>query len=174
MGIDCIGRCGYPLGHLAFRPDLGQADAEQYALYSAYIEAGLAGESHDRGSRTGLVVSDENSVFSNRFVQTSTLHQFRFLLGNAGHIKVAIPSLRRSALFELFFANLRDERLERRLHLFTRYELATELQTNVYVCGLCGEGRFVFVKRLQKRTKDYPVRRAVSKLNISLNPWRMC
>ena len=52
----------------------------------------------------------------------------------------------------IVFANLRDERLERRLPLFTRYELATELQTNVYVCGLCGEGRFVFVKRLQKRT----------------------
>jgi hypothetical protein len=45
---------------------------------------------------------DENSVFSNRVVQTSTLNQFRFLLGNAAHIKAAIPSLRRSALFELF------------------------------------------------------------------------
>jgi hypothetical protein len=172
------------LAHLAFRADADQADAEQYAVYSAYIEPGLAGESHDLGSRTGLVVIDENSVFSNRFVQKSTLNQFRFLLGNAGHIKTAIPSLRRSALFELFFANLRDERLERRLHLSTRYELATEQETNVYpseqfmrrfpqnygyltfsrvafnrdlteaffytehVCGLCGEGRFVFVKKV--------------------------
>jgi hypothetical protein len=90
------------LWHLAFRPDADQADAEQYAVYSAYIEPGLAGESHDRGSRTGLVVIDENSVFSNRVVQNSTLKQFRFLLGNAAHIKAAIPSLRRSAVFECF------------------------------------------------------------------------
>ena len=40
--------------------------------------------------------------------------------------------------------------------------------------GCAGKAGIVFVKRLQKRTKDYPVRRAVSKLNISLNPWRMC
>jgi hypothetical protein len=108
------------LGHLAFRPDADQADAEQNAVSSAYIEPGLAGESHDLGSRTRLVVIDENSMFSNRVVQNSTLKQFRFLLGNAAHIKAAIPSLRRSALFELFFANLRDERLEGRLHLSTR------------------------------------------------------
>jgi hypothetical protein len=133
LGIDCIGRCGYPPpAEASGVPSRRRSDAEQCAVYSAYIEPGLAGESHDLGSRTRLVVIDENSVFSNRVVQNSTLNQFRFLLGNAAHIKVAIPSLRRSALFELFFANLRDERLERRLHLSTRYELATEQETNVY------------------------------------------
>jgi hypothetical protein len=120
------------LAYLALRPDADQAGAEQYAVYSAYIESGLTGDSHDLGNRGGLVVIDERTVFPNRFAGESTLNQFRFLLGHASRVTSAIPSLPRSLLFEFFLADLRDERLERRLHLPVNYELATEPETNLY------------------------------------------
>jgi hypothetical protein len=120
------------VAHLAFRPSAGQADVEQYAVYSAYIEPNLTGDSHDLGGRRELVVINESTEFPNRLAGKSTLDQFRFLLGHAGHVRAAIPSLRRSVLFEFFLANLRDERLERRLQLSANYELATEQETDLY------------------------------------------
>jgi hypothetical protein len=42
--------------HLALRPNPKLAASEEYRVLSAYIEPSLTGESHDLGSRDGLVV----------------------------------------------------------------------------------------------------------------------
>jgi hypothetical protein len=172
------------LTHLALRPNSDRADSEQYVVYSAYIEPNLTGDSHDLGSRSGLIVIHGNTIVSDQFVNKSRFNQYRFLLGTAGHAKATIPQLRGSVLFEFFIANLRDERLERRFQLSAKYELATEREMNLYpleqfirrfphsygyltfsrvafnrdlteaffytehVCGLCGEGKYVFMRKV--------------------------
>jgi hypothetical protein len=172
------------LAHLVLRPNPDQAESEQYVVYSAYIEPNLTGESHDLGSRSGLIVIDANPIFSDQFLNKSKFNQYRFLLGTASHAKARIPQLRRSVLFEFFIANLRDEPLERRFLFSAKYELATKQETNLYpseqflrrfprsygyltfsrvafnrdlteaffytehLCGLCGEGKYVFMRKV--------------------------
>jgi hypothetical protein len=120
------------LAHMALSPNASRADAEQYAVYSAYIEPHLTGESHDLGSRDGLVLIHVNTIFSNQLIDKSKFNQYRFFLGSVTNTKAEIPQLRRSAVFELFILNLRAERLERRFHLTARYELPTEQEMSLY------------------------------------------
>ena len=172
------------LTHLALRPNAGRADSEKYAVYSAYIEPSLTGDSHDLGNRNGLVVIQGKTVVSDRFVDKSKLGQYRYVAGTSGHAKGVIPQLRGSVLFEFFIANLRNERLETHFRLSARYELATDEEMNLYpseqfttrfpssygyltfspvafnrdlteaffytehVCGLCGEGKYVFMRKV--------------------------
>ena len=46
---------GLFFAHLLLRPSLSHSSAEQYAVYAAYIERGLTGDSHDLGDRRGQV-----------------------------------------------------------------------------------------------------------------------
>jgi hypothetical protein len=46
---------------IVFRAESPRADAEQYRVFSDYLEQGLTGESHSLGSRPGLVVIDGSS-----------------------------------------------------------------------------------------------------------------
>ena len=172
------------LAHLVLRPNAELVDAEQYIVYSAYIDPGLTGDSHDLGSPDGLIVIHRNTIISNQFITTNKLNQYSFLLGSLGRAKAAIPQLRRSVLFEFFIANLRDEQLESRFRLTAKYEFPTEQEMNLYptdqfmrrfphsygyltfsrvafnrdlteaffytehVCGLCGEGKYVFMRKI--------------------------
>jgi hypothetical protein len=159
----------------ALCPDADRVESEQYAVYSAYIEPNLTGESHDLGDRSGLVVIQENTI--NR-------RGYGSLFSSTRHVKANIPQLRGSVLFELFITNLLDERLERRFHLSAKYELGTQQEINLYpfeqftrrfpdsygyltfsrvafnrdltkaffytehICGLCGEGKYVFMRKV--------------------------
>lgn len=59
--------------HLALRPNADLADAEQYAVLSAYIEPNLSGYSHDLGSREDVVVIAARTTSRSRCsIQTSS------------------------------------------------------------------------------------------------------
>jgi len=172
------------LAHLVLRPNTDRADSEQYVVYSAYIEPNLTGDSHDLGSRNGLIVIHGSTIVSDQFTNKSKVNQCRFLLGSVGRAKATIPQLRRAVLFEFLIANLHDEQLENRFHLTAKYEFPTEQEMNLYpsgqfmhrfphsygyltfsrvafnrglteaffytehVCGLCGEGKYVFMRKV--------------------------
>jgi hypothetical protein len=172
------------LAHVALGPNADRANSEQYAVYSAYIEPDLTGESHSLGSRDEVILILRNTIISDQFVNGSKAHQYRFLFATAGHAKRAIPQLRRTVLLEFFLANLHTKRLETRFRLTAKYELLTQEETRSYastqfthrfphsygyltfsrvafnrdlteaffytehVCGLCGEGKYVFMRRL--------------------------
>lgn len=157
------------LTHLVLRPSADRADSEQYVVYSEYIEPRLTGESHDLGSRNGIILIHRNT---------------HFVLGSVERAKATIPQLRCSILFEFFIANLHAEQLQSRFHLTSKYELPTQEEMNLYpseqfmrrfprsygyltfsrvafnrdlteaffytehVCGLCGEGQYVLMRKV--------------------------
>lgn len=118
--------------HLILRPNPDLADAEQYAVLSAYIEPNLTGESHDLGSREGVVVIAANTTFSQPMLNSNKFRQYRSLVMSTAHAKVTIRQLSRPLVFEFWAANLTDVTLERKLQLPARYELATEEEMKVY------------------------------------------
>jgi hypothetical protein len=169
----CFGVVGALSAALILRPNQSLAHAEQYAVYSAYIEPGLTGDSHDLGSSEGLVV-----------IQASTVMSLRFGLFSAWRIRAAIPQLRSSVMLEFFLSNLCDRQLAERFALPAKYELANRREINLYpteqfakrfpgnygyltfsrigfnrdlteavfytehMCGLCGEGKYVFMRKV--------------------------
>jgi hypothetical protein len=170
--------------HLSLRPSSEAADAEQYAVLSAYIESGLTGYSHDLGSPEGLVVIAARTTFSEPQVNSNKFKQYRSLVSSTGHAKAAIHQLSRSLVFEFWVTNLWDVVLEPKLRFPARYELATEQEMALYpyegflsrfpnsygaltfsrvafnseltqaffytehLCGLCGEGKFVYMRKI--------------------------
>ena len=119
------------VAHLVLRPNPNSADAEQYAVLSAYIEPNLTGYSHDLGGRDGMVVIAARSTFSQPMLNSNKLRQYRSLVLSTGHAKTTIQDLSRSMVFEFWATNLRDVTLERKLHL-AHYELATEDEMTQY------------------------------------------
>ena len=170
--------------HLALRPEPELVASEQYRVLSAYIEPNLTGDSHDLGSRAGLVVINARTTFSEPLVNSNKFKQYMSLLASTGHAKTMIRQLRRPLVFEFWAANLRDVTLERRFQLHARYEVATQQEMKLYpseaffarfpssygaltfsrvafnrdlteaffytehLCGLCGEGKFVYMRKI--------------------------
>jgi hypothetical protein len=169
----CVVVLGPFFAYLVLRPSPSNANTEQYAVYSAYIEHGLTGNSHDLGDKRGIVV-----------IQASTTISSRSVLFSARHLREVIPELKRSVTFEFFLSNLRDRQLEKRFMIPTKYELATRQEIDLYateqferrfpdnygyltfsrigfnrnlteavfytehMCGLCGEGKYVFMRKV--------------------------
>lgn len=172
------------VSHLALRPNSDLADAEQYAVLSAYIEPNLTGYSHDLGSHRDEIVIAAKTTFSEPILNSNKLKQYRSLVLSTGHAKASIHDLSRSLVFEFWATNLKDLTLERRLQLAAHYELATEDEMRQYpsaaffarfpnsygaltfsrvafsrdlteaffytehLCGLCGEGKFVYMRKI--------------------------
>jgi hypothetical protein len=118
--------------HIALRPNPDLAASEEYRVLSAYIEPNLTGESHDLGSRDGLVVIDGRTTFSGQSVNSNKFRQYLPLIASTGHSRATIRQLRRSLVFEFWAANLSDATLERRFQLPARYEVATEEEMKLY------------------------------------------
>jgi hypothetical protein len=169
--------------HLALRPNQDLADAEQYAVLSAYIEPKLTGDSHDLGSREGMVVIAARTTFSQPMLSSSKFNQYRTPVLSTPHPKATIRLFSQSLVFEFWAANLRDVTLERKFQALERYELATEEEMRLFpseafvkrfphsygvltfsrvaftrdltealfytehLCGLCGEGKFVYMRK---------------------------
>ena len=70
--------------HLALRPNPKLAASEQYHVLSAYIEPNLTGESHDLGSRNGLLVIDGRTTFSEPLVNSNEFKQYVSLVASTG------------------------------------------------------------------------------------------
>jgi hypothetical protein len=118
--------------HLILRPNPDIADAEQYAVLSAYLEPNLTGESHDLGSREGLVVIAARTNFSQPMLNSNKFRQYLALASSTGHAKDEIEELSRSLVFELLTSNLSDTTLLRKFPLGARYELATDGEMNLW------------------------------------------
>jgi hypothetical protein len=155
-------------------PNEAQVDAEQYAVYSAYIQAGLTGESHDLGSAKGpVIILGRTAGVRSPMVST--------------HVRSAIPQLSRLVAIDFAIANRRQKKLEPRFSLTATYQLATKQEVDAYgseqferrfagnygyltfsrigfnrdlteaffytehICGLCGEGKYVFMRRVNGR-----------------------
>jgi hypothetical protein len=118
--------------HIALRANPELAASEEYRVLSAYIEPNLTGESHDLGSRDGLVVIDGRTTFSRQSVNSNKFRQYLSLLASTGHARATIRQLRRSLVFEFWAANLCDATLERRFQLPARYEVASEEEMKLY------------------------------------------
>jgi hypothetical protein len=118
--------------HLSLRANPEAAEAEQYAVLSAYIETGLTGYSHDLGSTNGLVVIAARTTFSQPMLDSNKFRQYMSLVSSTAHAKERIQQLSRSLEFEFWATNLRDVRLEPKLRLPAHYELATEAEMKLY------------------------------------------
>src|SRR5215813_3292233 len=63
---------------------LRSADAEQYAVYSAYIEDGLTGDSHSLGDRRGtILIADHSTMLS----ELKATEQLRFTVGSLRNLQ---------------------------------------------------------------------------------------
>ena len=118
--------------HWVLRPNPHRADAEQYAVLSAYIEPNLTGYSHDLGSRNELVVIAARTTFSQLTLDSNKFQQYKDLISSTGYAKATIHQLSRSLVFQFWVANLWNVTLERRFQLPARYELATEGELRLY------------------------------------------
>jgi hypothetical protein len=154
-------------------PNTALADAEQYHVLSDYITSGLTGDSHDLGSRSGLVV-------------------IRGLTSATGRILDILPRARRDLrtnsqwpILNFLVVNLRSVQLRPDLTIPAVYVLANEDEIRGYwdnpllvqrfarsysyltfsrigfnrqlteavfytehACGLCGEGKYVYMRKL--------------------------
>jgi hypothetical protein len=169
----CVVIVGLFFAYLVLRPSPSHASAEQYAVYAAYIELGLTGDSHDLGDKRGLLV-----------IQASTTMSSRSVLFSSRHLRDTIPGLKPFLILEFFLSSLQEEQLERRFTLTARYELATQQEIDLYAteqfsrrfpdnygyltfsrigfsrdlteavfytehaCGMCGEGKYVFMRKV--------------------------
>jgi len=104
----------------AFQPNSNRAKSEQYAVYSAYIEDGLTGDSHSLGerSRTVLIHADSTMV-----AELKNRQRFRFLVGSLVNLHSRTIHPRPSLIYQLFLSNLTTGRFDRRFNISADYEL---------------------------------------------------
>lgn len=170
--------------HQYLKPNGDHARQEQYAVLSAYIEPGLTGDSHDLGSKAGLLVIRQKTTISAQWTNSGKISDYKYLIGGVPHIRTSIPTASRSILFEFLIANLRNVKFDRSFKLSSRYELANTKDISQYpspefmlrfpqnygyltfsrvgfnrdltealfytehVCGMCGEGKYVFMSKI--------------------------
>jgi len=101
-------------------------------VLSAYIELHVTRDSHDLGSRDGIVLIAARTTFSQPMLNSDKFKQYRVLVAISTQATANIQQLSRSLLFEFWAANLTDVTLEPRLQLPTRYELASENEMKLY------------------------------------------
>jgi len=169
--------------YLYERPNPSRAETEQYAVYSAYLEPGLTGESHSLGSRSGLVVILSKTTVSDLFINNTRRVQYAFLLASLRHARKRLPGMSAWPAVNLLVVNLRNANLQPKFTLLAQYRLATETDAALrfmpeferkfpgnygyhtfsrvgfnrdlseaffyteHVCGLCGGGRFVYMRK---------------------------
>ncbi len=172
------------------RPDPNRVDEEQYSVYTAYLVAGLTGESHALGSRKGLVVILQCTSVSDMFVNKGKIGEYSVLLGRLHRARQNLSVASRSSVINLLVANLRAEQLQRHFNLPAQYSLALSSDALAYyqggkpsfqerfphnygyhtfsrigfnrdltealfytehICGLCGEGKFVYMRKVDGR-----------------------
>jgi len=120
------------LMHLALRPNPDIADAEQYAVLSAYLDHGLSRDSHGLGGQEGVVLIAARTKFSQSIPNSNKFEQYRSLVMSTNHAKARFQPLSRLLMFEFWAANISDVTLEPKFHLSAQYELATENDMNLY------------------------------------------
>lgn len=158
-------------------PNRGRAERQQYAVYSAYIENGLTGESHSLGDRRGTLLIAADATMVGDF---KGLQRLRATVGLALNLHSRSSPPRSSLILGLVIANLRTHRLDRRFTISAKYQLldysvlvgskiierfpqsygfltfssvafnsdmTDALFYTEHMCGLCGGGEFVLMHK---------------------------
>lgn len=112
--------------YLYGRPNPSLAENENYAVYSAYITQGLTGDSHDLGSRDGLVVIRERTTVSDLIVPKNKLSEWRFLAATLPHALRNLSPRSCWPIVNLVAANLGSEQLQPRFTIPAQYKLAND------------------------------------------------
>jgi len=103
------------------QPNSGAADAEQYGVYSAYLEQDASGQSH--GSKHFepqlILIGDESRMVS----EPATFRRWWLTVGSFAVLQGRKDHPRGSLIFNLIVANIQTHKLARRFHLSARYEL---------------------------------------------------
>jgi hypothetical protein len=120
------------ISHLVLRPNPTLADAEQYAVLSAYIQPRLTGDSHDLGSQHVAVIIFRNPTYSSQLRDNTRLRQYALLVASTQLRKAAMPSLMPAILFEFYATNLRSTPFKRQFQLSAPYELASMEDLQLY------------------------------------------
>lgn len=115
----CTGVVLVVLPHLCFRPNPQAASQEQYAVYSAYIDDGLTGDSHSFGDPTGLVVIFANSTMIAQ--PQSILRKVWSTWFSVERLSRREPPIRLPLLYRFFWSNLPSRKFERRFDIRARY-----------------------------------------------------
>src|SRR5882672_7158519 len=92
--------------YLYGRPDPARADDEQYKILSDYISTGLTGDSHDLGSRDGLVVILGHTTVTNMLVSKNRLNEYRELIATLPHARRNLALTSQSPILSLLVRNL--------------------------------------------------------------------
>jgi hypothetical protein len=165
--------------YFSIRPNPVQADLEQYRVLSAYLKPGLTGESHSLGARNGVVVILERttgSLGTYRYMigsfrdakRNSPLSSLQPIL-NLLFSNLRSKKLQRSIALPAKYALMTDsesalypyvtfsERFPNNYgyHTFTRVGFNRELTEAIFytehICGLCGEGKYVYMLKLNSK-----------------------
>lgn len=152
-------------------------DAEAYAVYSAYTNDGLTGESHSLGDRRGTVLIAARATM---VAELNTLQRWRFMTGSLARLRSRQNPPGRALAIGLFLSNLGTPRFTRRFEIPAEYELLDPAELTLprvherfprsygyitlsragfsfdgkealfyteHICGLCGGGEFVLMRK---------------------------
>ena len=162
--------------YLSIRPAPDRMSAEQYRVYSDYLTPGLTGESHSLGTRDGIVViygRTPSGLASYRFLFGTFRHAKRNspLLSLEPLVNLLLSNLyprqlQRSFALPASYTLMTDSELalypyeafqkqfpnNYGYHTFTQVGFNRELTEAIFytehICGLCGEGKYVYMRKL--------------------------
>jgi hypothetical protein len=162
--------------YFSIRPNSDRANAEQYFVYSDYLAQGLSGESHSLGTREGIIViyaRTTSGPVNYRFLFGSFRHAKRNSplsshqpLANLLFSNLISKQLQRSFVLPANYALMTDSELalyptesfwkqfpgNYGYHTFTRVGFNRQLTEAIFytehICGLCGEGKYVYMRKL--------------------------
>lgn len=165
---------------IAFIASSGRED-EAYAVYSAYIENSLTGESHSLGDRQSTVLIAARATM---VAELNTLQRWRLMIGSLAHLRNRQSPPERSLVVGLFLSNLGTHRFTRRFEIPAEYELLDQAELALpsvherfprsygyvtlssvefssdgndalfyteHICGLCGGGEYVLMRKHRDR-----------------------
>ncbi len=168
-----------PVVVIVLRAESARADAEQYRVFSDYLEQGLTGESHSLGSRRGLVVIDGSS--------RGCFRRDLMLITRFSAVRRDLQLNSKTPLINYLLTNLFSEQFQKSFALSARYELMTAAESKLYphepfqkrfpnnygyhsftrvgfnramteavfytehFCGMCGEGKYVYMQKRGER-----------------------
>jgi len=166
------------LAAISLARDRWNADAEQYAVYSAFIQYGLAGESHSKGDRNGPLLILEQTTMASDLSYIQGISNAFFSLLQLQRRPKAPPLFQICALF---LKNLRRHELGRRFAISADYQLIGAVDLSLlaiyqqyprshgfltfspvafsfdekealfyteHICGLCGGGQYVLLRKI--------------------------
>jgi len=163
------------------QPSGARAEAEEYAVYSAYIRNGLTGRSHSLGSPRGTILILSHTTMSDTVEPKDWRAEFGAVVIARRDLRESFRGLSRWAVYDFILKNLFRKELSNHFdipahsvllpaigledarvfpdsygHLtFSRIGFNRNLTEAVFytehLCGLCGAGQYVYMRKINGR-----------------------